>query len=257
MPRTPSTPRRHIVISGASSGIGAQLAREYAARGRHLGLCARRLDRLEGLRDELTAAHPGITVAVRALDVTDPAAVFTAFDALHEELGAVDRVIVNAGVSGGAPVGTGGFAANLTTMQTNLIGALAQCEAAMRIFRAQRSGHLVVISSLAALRGLPGGLSSYAASKAGLATLAEGIRADALGTPIRVSTILPGYIRSEMNPPGVRNPLLTETVPAVRAMVRAVEREPATANVPPWPWDALAVVLRHAPLRLLKRFTTN
>src|SRR5882672_5743051 len=175
------------------------MAREFAARGRDLALCARRTDRLETLRDELVAAHPGIRVFVRALDVNDYESVFTVFRAFREDLGSLDRVIVNAGVGKGQPLGTGYFWANRKTAETNFVAALAQCEAAIEIFRTQNAGHLVTISSMSALRGLPRNLTTYAASKAGLAALTEGIRADLMRTPIKVSTIFPGYIRSEIN----------------------------------------------------------
>jgi NADP-dependent 3-hydroxy acid dehydrogenase YdfG len=240
--------RQNILITGASAGIGAELARQFAARGRSLALCARRLSALADLRAEL----PG-RVLVKQLDVTDPDAVFAVFREFAAELGGLDRVIVNAGIAKGSPVGAGGFAANRETVETNVVGALAQCEAAMEIFRRQNSGHLVVVSSMAALRGLPGSVTTYAATKAAVSSLAEGIRVDVTGTPIRVTTILPGYIRSEMNPePG---PLIADTVPAVRAMVAAIEREPKRAAVPPWPWRVLGPVLRHLPARLLKKAT--
>src|SRR3546814_20690226 len=76
------------------------------------------------------------------------------------------------------PLGTGYFHANRKTAETNFVAALAQCEAAMEIFRAQNDGHLVVISSMSAMRGMPRNLTTYAATKAGVAALAEGIRAD-------------------------------------------------------------------------------
>jgi short-subunit dehydrogenase len=240
--------RQNILITGASAGIGAELARQFASEGRSLALCARRLPELEALRSEL----PG-RVLVKPLDVTDTDAVFQVFEEFATELGRLDRVIVNAGIATSEPIGTGGFAANRKTVETNVIGALAQCEAAMRVFRGQNAGHLVVISSMAALRGLPGASTTYAATKAALSSLAEGIRVDVVGTPIKVTTILPGYIRSEMNPEPGR--LITETVPAVRAMVTAIEREPKRAFIPPWPWRAMAPVLRYLPARLLKKAT--
>lgn len=246
--------RRTILITGASAGLGAQMAREFAARGRNLALCARRLDALTDLRAELLAAHPGIDVRVRQLDVTDHARVFEVFDAFRADLGTLDRVIVNAGGGKGRPIGTGGFATNLHSAQVNFVAALAQCEAATRIFRDQGDGHLVLISSMSAERGLPRGMTTYAAAKAGVATLAEGIRADLLGTPIRVSTVQPGYIVSEANPASVRKPLMVSTAHGVRAMVRAIEREVATARVPAWPWVPLGFLMRHAPLRVVARF---
>jgi short-subunit dehydrogenase len=246
--------RRRTLITGASSGLGAEMARQFAAAGTDLGLCARRLDRLEELRAEILAAHPDRTVLVRALDVDDHPAVFRVFREVADELGGLDRVIVNAGLGKGAPVGTGRFDANKETITTNLVSALAQCEAAMEIFRAANAGHLVVISSVSALRGMPRSMTAYSASKAGVATLAEGIRADVLGSPIKVTTLLPGYIRSEMNDRvAQRTPLMASTEDGVRAMIRAIEKEVAEVAVPQWPWRPLSVVVRHAPLRILRK----
>ncbi|MFE3188414.1 SDR family oxidoreductase [Nocardia sp. NPDC059240] len=250
----PKMPRRaNIVITGASSGLGAQMAREFAARGRNLALCARRLDRLEQLRDELLRSHPGIEVVIAQLDVNDHDQVFTTFRRFERELGGLDRVIVNAGMGKGEPIGTGRFEANLRTANTNFIAALAQCEAAMEIFRAQNSGHLVVISSISALRGMPGYLSIYSATKAGVATLAEAIRADTLLSPIAVTTLYPGYIESELSARVGATPLMASTASGVRAMVKAIEHEKAEAKVPAWPWIPIGFALRHLPLWILAR----
>lgn len=246
--------RQRTLITGASSGLGAEMARQFAARGVDLGLCARRTERLEELRAEIRAAHPERTVAIRQLDVDDHPAVFRVFREIADDLGGLDRVIVNAGLGKGASVGTGRFDANKATLSTNLVAALAQCEAAMEIFREANAGHLVVISSLSALRGMPKSMTAYAASKAGVATLAEGIRSDVLGTPIKVTTLLPGYIRSEMNEQTEqRAPMIASTTDGVRSMVRAIDKEVAEAIVPQWPWRPLSVVLRHAPLGVLRR----
>src|SRR5690349_19534640 len=127
--------RKNILITGASSGLGAGMAREFAKRGRNLALCARRTDRLEELKAELLRTTPGITVAVRALDVNDYDQVFEVFRAFRNDLGSLDRVIVNAGLGKGQPLGTGFFYANRKTAETNFVAALAQCEAAVEIFR--------------------------------------------------------------------------------------------------------------------------
>lgn len=247
--------RRRVLITGASAGLGAEMARQFAARGHDLALCARRVDRLEALRDELVAAHPGCTVGVRALDVDDHDAVFACFRALADELGGLDRVVVNAGLGKGAPIGTGRFDVNRQTVTTNLVSALAQCEAAMERFRAAGAGHLVVVSSMSAMRGMPKSMTAYAASKAGVASLAEGLRAETLGTRIRVTTLFPGYIESEMNDRvAQRTPLMSTTEAGVRAMVRAIEREVASAEVPGWPWRPIGLLLRHAPLAVVRRF---
>jgi short-subunit dehydrogenase len=244
--------RKNILITGASSGLGEEMARQFAAKGRNLALCARRTDALDRLREELVQAHPGITVSTARLDVNDHDAVFTVFHAFADELGTLDRVIVNAGLGKGQPIGTGSFYANKQTAETNFLGALAQCEAAMEIFRVQNAGHLVLVSSVSALRGFPGNVTTYAATKAAVSSLAEGIRADVLHTPIAVTTLLPGYIRSEMNE-NLRAPLIVNTDKGVRSMVHAMEREVATAYVPRWPWSVLAPVLKVLPLRALAR----
>lgn len=246
--------RRRILITGASSGLGAEMARQFAARGHDLAICARRCERLDELRTQILAAHPENIVATRALDVDDHAAVFRVFGELRDDLGGLDRVIVNAGLGKGAPIGTGRFDVNRETVITNLVSGLAQCEAAMGIFRAAGNGHLVVVSSMSAVRG-PKSLTAYSASKAGIAAVAEGIRADMIGTPIKVTTLLPGYIESEMNDRvAQRTPLMVTTDKGVRAMVQAIDREVATAAVPAWPWRPLSVLIRYAPLQMVRKF---
>ncbi len=244
---------KNVLITGASSGLGAGMAREFAARGHDLALCARRTDRLEQLRAELAAAHPRLRVFVRTLDVTQHEQVFETFRAFRRDMGSLDRIVVNAGIGKGASLGTGHFDANRKTAETNFVAALAQCEAAMEIFREQGAGHLVTISSISAVRGMPRALTTYAATKAALAALAEGVRADVRGTPIRVSTIFPGFIRSEMNERVKNTPFIVDTATGCRAIVRAIEREKASAFVPWWPWAPLARAMRWLPLSVVAR----
>jgi len=252
-----SPKRKTILITGASAGLGAEMARQFAALGHDLALCARRTDQLDTIRAGILAAHPDRRVEVRALDVADDDQVFEVFRAFQQDFGTVDRVIVNAGIGKGAPLGTGGYDANRETAMTNFVAALAQCEAAMEIFRAQDSGHLVVISSMAAMRGMPKAMTTYGATKAGVAHLAEGLRNELHGKPIKVSVIYPGYIASEMNsgvdPAKVRGMVSTEK--GVRAMVDAIEKEKGSACVPPLPWAPMSVVMRYAPLPVFKRLS--
>lgn len=243
--------RQTVLITGASSGLGEGMARRFAALGRHLALCARRTERLEALRTELLAAHPGIRIEVKALDVNDHAQVFEVFHAFAAAFGTLDRVIVNAGLGKGQPIGTGWFfKANLQTAQTNFIAALAQCEAAMEIFRRQNAGHLVMVSSMSAMRGLPGNVTTYAATKAGVSALAEGLRVECLKKrlPIRISTLHPGYIETELSKTSKKTPFMVGTEAGVRAMVAAIEREVDEASVPGWPWRLVGWFLRNAPL---------
>lgn len=249
--------RTKVLITGASSGLGMGLAREFAARGATLALCARRVDRLDALAEELTDLHPQTHVVAKALDVNDHAAVFEVFDAFSTELGGLDRVIVNAGIGKGKALGTGGFEDNLATIETNLVAGLAQIEAAMAIFREQRDGHLVVMSSVSAFRGLRRAMTTYAASKAGLAMLAEGLRAelaDGRAGAIKVSTIFPGYIRTELNQ-HVDAPFMVDAETGCRALARAIEQEPDTAIVPAWPWAPIGAAMRNLPLSLVNKLT--
>jgi hypothetical protein len=242
--------RKTILITGASSGLGEGMAREFARRGRDLALCARRVDRLQKLKKELERKYKGIRVSVKSLDVNDYEQVFTVFREFAAELGGLDRVIVNAGLGKGQPIGTGNFfRANLKTAQTNFVAALAQCEAAVEIFREQKRGHLVMISSMSAMRGMPRNLTTYAATKAGVAALAEGIRAELMRTPIKVTTIFPGYIRSEINERVKKTHFMVDTETGCKALVAAIEREPVKASVPLWPWLPMGVLMRHLPLK--------
>jgi len=243
--------RKRILITGASSGLGRGMAREFARAGSDLALCARRLDRLEALKAELNAAHPDIRVSIHSLDVTDHDQVFAVFASARDALGGLDRVIVNAGIGQGAPVGKGQFALNRSIVETNFLAALAQCEAAVEIFRAAGQGHLVLISSMSAMRGMRGGLTAYAASKAGVASLAEGIRTDMLRKPsIRISTIYPGYIRTEMNDgaPAKQTPFIIDEASGCRLLVRAIDKEKAKGYVPWWPWAPLGWLMKRMPL---------
>ena len=197
--------------------------------------------------------HPKVRVELRTLDVNDHDQVFEVFRGVAEELGGIDRVIVNAGIGKGAKLGTGRFDANRQTAMTNFVAALAQTEAALEIFRAQQAGHLVMISSLSAVRGMPGSITTYAATKAGVAHLAEGVRADVLGTPIKVTVLYPGYIRTELNDFLENVPFMVSAEKGVASMVAAIEKEKDSTAVPPWPWTPLGFALKHLPLPIARR----
>jgi len=246
-----------VLVTGASSGLGEGMAKIFAELGYNLAICARRTDRLEQLKSELTAQYPNIRVEYRVLDVSDYDTIFEVFDAFAADFGRIDRVVVNAGVGDSRRIGKGRFDTNRHTVEINFISALAQCEAAMNIFRAQNSGHLVVISSMSAMRGLPKHLTAYGASKAGLAHLAEGIRSDMLLTklPIKVSTIYPGYIRTEINENAKPLPFEVDTDTGTRAIVAAIEAGVDEACVPSMPWSVVGQAMKHLPLPVMSRLS--
>lgn len=242
-----------ILITGASSGLGMGMAREFSKRGYDLALCARRLDALETLQAELTETR----VEVAALDVTDHAAVFQTFRDFHKQFGRLDKIIINAGIGTGVAIGKGGFAENRATLEVNLIAALAQAEAGMEIFREQQAGHLIFMSSMSAIRGMRGKMTSYATSKAGLAFLAEGLRLDTLHHPINVTTLIPGYIKSEMNAgqSAAKTPFIIDGEKGAFLLANAVESGRAQATIPRWPWAPLRGIMKVAPLWLLRKLT--
>ncbi|HXO52910.1 MAG TPA: SDR family oxidoreductase [Mycobacterium sp.] len=246
--------RQKILITGASSGLGAGMARAFAAKGRDLALCARRTDRLDELKAELLERHPGITVAVAALDVNDHEQVPKVFAELSDELGGIDRIIVNAGIGKGAPLGSGKLWANKATIETNLVAALVQVETAIEMFKTAGGGHLVLISSVLANKGVPGVRAAYAASKAGVSSLGESLRAEYSKGPIKVTVIEPGYIESEMTATAETTTLMVDNETGTKAMVDAIEREPGRAAVPSWPWVPLVQLLRLLPPELAARF---
>lgn len=246
--------RQKILITGASSGLGAGMARSFAAKGRDLALCARRTDRLDELKAELLDRYPGIKIAIAALDVNDHDQVPKVFAELSDQLGGIDRVIVNAGIGKGWPLGEGKPWANKATLQTNLISALVQIETALEMFKKSGSGHLVLISSVLGNKGVPGVKAAYAASKAGVTSLGESLRAEYPSGPIKVTVIEPGYIESEMTAKAGSTLLMVDNDTGVRAMVDAIEREKGRAVVPRWPWAPLVQLMRVLPPRLTKRF---
>jgi len=247
---------KNTLITGASSGLGAGIAKELAAKGNNLALCARRTDRLEALREELLAINSNITVLVKALDVTQFDDVFTVTQAFDAELKAatgrgVERFIANAGVGAeGETVGKGKFAQNKRIIDINFTAVLAQAEAAMEIFRAAGKGHLVIVSSMSAMRGQRGMLATYAATKAAVAHLAEGIRADCFRKPgIKVTTLYPGYIKTELTGDNDKLPFIISADKGCKLLAKEIEAEVDEACVPAWPWKPVGFLMRNLPLK--------
>ena len=130
-------------------------------------------------------------------------------------------------------------------------------EAAMEIFREQNHGHLVAISSMSAFRGYQWAMTVYAATKAGLKSLAEGIRIDMLNKPIEVSTIYPGFIESEMTSAiEKRPPFMISLDKGSRLLVKAINREKASAIVPFWPWYFYKLLMPYLSLKMLRKMNS-
>lgn len=182
----------NAIITGASSGIGEALARVLAAEGYGLGLVARRADRLEAMRTDL----PG-PVWTRRIDVTEADAARRALDALLEEMGDVDLIVLNAGAGHTNPELD--WETERLSIDVNVLGFAATANVAMRYFLRRGRGHLVGISSIAGLRGTRHA-PAYHASKSFISTYLQALRHKAArsGLPIAVSDILPGWVDTAM-----------------------------------------------------------
>lgn len=226
------------------------MTRRLLWRGDSVAVAARRVDRLEALAHE-TKSSPG-RITIHPLDVTDAAAVLRVIREADEAHGGLDVVVVNAGRGGGAIQGTGRFADNRAVVETNLIGAMAQVEVGLEIFRERGRGHLVLVSSLAGSRGLPGSLAVYSATKAALTALGESLRIELEGSGIDVTTLRPGFIRSPINE-GSGFPYMTPIGKGVQSMIEAIDRRRPDAVVPGWPWRPLGWLMRFVPESVIRR----
>lgn len=182
-----------MVITGASSGIGAALAWHYAREGATLGLIARRRDALERLAAELPARS-----SVYDLDVRDAGALAAAARDFIARHGSPGIVIANAGISAGTSTeAEGDIAVFDEVFAVNVLGMLRTFHPFLACMRAAGRGRLAGIASVAGYRGLPGA-AAYSASKAAAIAYLESLRVELRGSGVTVSTICPGYIDTPM-----------------------------------------------------------
>jgi short-subunit dehydrogenase len=243
---------RAALITGASSGIGHGLAHEFARRGYELGLCARRGDALQELREDILRHNPTRRVEIRELDVTDYEAVPAVVEELAAALDGLDLVIANAGVGASGAVGHGHARADRAVIETNMLGAMATIDAAVALFLRQGRGQIVAISSVAAFRGLSGS-ASYSASKAGIAVYTDAVRAELHGTPIKVTTLYPGYIDTPLNQDIERRPFLIDLDKGAALIADKIERGVNSSTIPVYPWGVVSRLLRSAPTALIAK----
>lgn len=222
---------RSLLITGASAGLGAALARAYAGPDVHLALIGRDGDRLTAVAEACRAL--GTTVSQACIDVTDTHSLrewITAHDRLHP----LDLVIANAGVANtlAGTDDTESWADIRRVFDTNVYGALATLQPAIAGMRARGSGQLAIVSSLGAYAGMP--ISpAYNASKAALKVYGEGLRGCLAPHGIGVSVILPGFVKSAMSDtyPGPR-PFLVPTAKAADIIKQGLSHNRASIAFP-------------------------
>lgn len=242
-----------ILITGASSGIGEALAREYARRGARLALAARRLPELDALATELRATGSP-RVVTRALDVSDFSSIAPVIESMAAELGGLDVVIANAGVAHVVRTGEGRLAEIRQTLDVNLTGACLTIDAAVALFRRSGGGQVVGVTSVARYRGLPR-FAVYSASKAGLHTYLQAVRLECRNARITVTELAPGYIDTPMNRGADSRPFVVDAQTGARIMAELITRRVEYATVPQWPWRLLGRVMQVLPESLVRRFS--
>jgi NADP-dependent 3-hydroxy acid dehydrogenase YdfG len=220
---------KNALITGASSGMGRGIAARFAKAGVRVYAAARRLPELEALKAEV-----GDNIVPLKLDVSDADATEARVRALDEECGGLDLVVANAGIAMQSNAKRINWERVSNMLKVNVLGATATLCGALPGMVQRGRGHLVGISSVGALGAAPR-LGAYCGTKSYLSTLLQGLRMDCAPLGIRVSTIQPGYVKSEMTAENkAPMPFLMETDEAVDIIVKAIQRE---AKVVTFPWQ--------------------
>jgi len=231
--------KRTVLLTGASSGIGEGIAMAIAAKGARIGLLARRVDLLEDLANRcIEAGGEAISLPV---DVRDAAAVTNAAGRMCAAFGRIDMLIANAGIGGNnAETRELEPQAVRQLIEINLLGAANSVHSVLPTMLNAGTGHLVAISSLAGLRGLPKS-AAYSASKAGMTAFFESVRLDVQHRGIDVTIIQPGFIKTPLTS-GRENkmPFIMELDDSIPLFLRAIERRKKFAA---FPWQ-LATIAR-------------
>ncbi|KAL7753417.1 hypothetical protein RI367_001192 [Sorochytrium milnesiophthora] len=188
-----------IMITGASAGIGECCARLFAAEKSNLILTARRLERLESLKRDLTQAHPDIGVHVAELDVTKRQAVFDAVRQLPQQFSNIDVLVNNAGLVVGMEHVADAKPEDIDIIiDTNVKGLLNVTQAVLPGMKKRNSGHIINLSSIAGKQAYAGG-SIYCASKHAVEAITKALSQELLATPLRVTSIAPGLVQTEFS----------------------------------------------------------
>ena len=229
-----------VWITGASSGIGESLARELAGRGARVAITARRGDRLDAIAGDRMLSVPA--------DVTDLDAMRAAAARVEEELGPIDLAVLNAGTWRQMDVTAWDTELFRLHVETNLMGMVHGIDAVLPGMRRRRGGVIAGVSSVAGYRGWPSS-EAYGSTKAAEINLLESLRIDLLPLGIRVLTVCPGFVRSDLTSQNTfRMPFLMEPPDAAARIADGIAREKAEM-VFPLPMMLLMKATRLVPVR--------
>ena len=229
-----------VWITGASSGIGESLAGELAGRGARVAITARRGDRLDAIAGDRMLSVPA--------DVTDLDAMRAAAARVEEELGPIDLAVLNAGTWRQMDVTAWDTELFRLHVETNLMGMVHGIDAVLPGMRRRRGGVIAGVSSVAGYRGWPSS-EAYGSTKAAEINLLESLRIDLLPLGIRVLTVCPGFVRSDLTSQNTfRMPFLMEPPDAATRIADGIAREKAEM-VFPLPMMLLMKATRLVPIR--------
>jgi len=250
---TPLNPHKRAIIVGASSGIGAALARHLAIEGYNLALLARRGDLLTALCDEINTAAREIRAISFVHDVTDYDSVPGLLQECVSALGGLDLFIYNAGISFPSGMKHFEFEKDRLVTEVNYLGALAWLNPVASMFTNLRAGQIVGVSSVAGERGRVGN-PSYNASKAALTCYLESLRNRLTRRGVHVLTVKPGYVQTGMVA-AVRHPYFV--IPTERAaadICRAIRKHKQEFYTAPI-WRLVMFVVRNIPSFAFRRMS--
>ena len=236
------TNAKTMLITGASSGIGRELARIFARRGWRLALAARRGEQLHDLARELHGAYRS-EIEVFPVDLSQSVAAQTLIHDAKDHFGRIDTVVANAGSFAGGPIGRGSFAGTEKMLTVNIVATFALIDAAVQLFRDQGSGHVAALSSVAGWKGMAYS-GAYSATKAAVEKYMQALRAELKRTPICTTTIFPGYIDTPINAAAKSRPFLISVEDGAQRIAAAIEKQKPTATVPFWPWRLAAPFMK-------------
>ena len=245
----PSKFERAIVV-GASSGRGAELAKQLAAEGAHVALVGRRESELEAVAATIRAAGGRAIVAKH--DVTAYEDVPRVYEALTKEMGGLDLLVYCSGAQYNPDESVYDFAQDREMIEVNVIGAIAWTQLAAAHFEAQRGGTIVGISSIAGERGrrtMPG----YTTSKAAMSTWMEALRNRIARYGVNVVTIKPGFVDTAKTAHLAKKPMVISPAKAAELILKAAHRGGSPSVFVPGQWQLVALIIRHIPSFLFRK----
>lgn len=233
-----------VFITGASSGIGEYIAYEYAKRGATIGLAARRKEVLVEVSNK--CKELGGKPMVYSINVSEEESTKDAIDDFITQNKGIDVVIANAGISGNVDIESGSPNRVNKMLSTNIIGVSNAVLPAIPTMKKQKSGKVVVVSSIAGFRPLPS-RSSYSASKVAIRFMNTSWRYSLGRYGINFITVCPGFIKTELTDKNkFKMPLLMDVDKFAKKMIWAIDKNKKT-YISPWQWRLLVPIIKIVP----------